>query len=804
MKKQNKWRYWILSLVIVMFYCLPMYTIYAAEVNENTSVNLVMKVGSIKQDGGKLQPGDSFSIDATVDVSGYSNESNSKLYFSKATVSGAVTSNSKPYLECNTSEEVLGNGAYAFTITGLIYSGQGDSISVGIQVDSNWGDSEEVFYGVSEEYKLSVYENSDLSDTLVVEKQDNIVVKTDQTQSIEVKITNKGKFTVNQAEAKLSLDNKVEGLTIKNDTSKVTNIKSKEVKNAKFSIAVDKETKAGVYPATVTVFGNSYSVNIQVDSNIVPSALEISVGDKSVYTPGVEKTATFVIKNVGDRDAKNIRLELVNTENIAVVENSNVKRINLLKAKSSETITMKVRISSNYKGDSVAIPIKFNYLSSTGEAAEDTQYVYLYTNNTTAASEVVISNVISPTNTFGVDENFTVKFNVSAKSAAESIQISVEGDEGIVPKSQNLFFVNKLAGGESKQYSVSFAATRAAVSSSHPIKITVTYGTGETPTTINQYGSVNITNPQKDKEDDKEDETLKGKPKVIIGEYEINPTIVQAGDEFVLTMGFLNTSSKHSVHNLKANILPVTQEKAEDTGNVFTPVDGSNTIYIADLATGEMATKVLNMYTIPSATAKTYQITVEMAYEDEEGNEITATETLGIPVEQVTKIEVGDVYVDMGQVGMETAFSVTFYNRGRTNINNMMVYLKGEGFDVQENKTFIGTFEMGESEVYEPVIIPNQAGNLAGTLVVEYEDPSGKAQTLEHEFEIQVDEMMIDDMGDMDMDLGMMEEEIGKNESHLPLYIGIGVGMVVALVILVVVLKKRKAKKEARLLDEED
>lgn len=804
MKKQNKWKCWILSFMMVMFYCLPMNKIQANEVDKNIGMNLVMKVGDIKQNSDKLQPGDNFSVDTSVNVSGYSNESSSKLYFSKATVSGAVTSNSNPYLECHTSEEVLGDGVYEFTISGLVYSGQGDSISVSIQVDSNGGDSEQVFYGSSDTYKLSVYEQSDLSDTLVIEKQDNIIAKTDQTQTIEVKMTNKGNFTVNQAEATLSLNSKVEGLTIKNDTSKVTNIKSKEVKTAKFSIAVDKETKAGVYPATVTVFGNSYSINIQVDSNVVPSALEISVGDKSVYTPGVEKTATFIIKNVGDRDAKNIRLELVNTENVAVIENSNVKRMNLLKAKSSETITMKVRISSHYKGDSVAIPIKFNYLSSTGEAAEDTQYVYLYTNNTTAASEVVISNVISPTNTFGVDENFTVKFNVSAKSAAESIQISVEGDEGIVPKSQNLFFVNKLAGGESKQYSVSFAATRAAVSSSHPIKITVTYGTGETPTTINQYGSVNITNPQKDKEEDKEDETLKGKPKVIIGEYEINPTIVQAGDEFALTMGFQNTSSKHSVHNLKANILPVTQEKAEDTGNVFTPIDGSNTIYIADLATGEMVTKVLNMYTIPSATAKTYQITVEMAYEDEEGNEITATETLGIPVEQVTKIEVGDVYVDMGQVGMESAFSVTFYNRGRTNINNMMVYLKGKGFDVQENKTFIGTFEIGESEIYEPTIIPNQAGNLAGTLVVEYEDPSGKAQTIEHEFEFQVDEMMMDDMGDMDMDPGMMEEEIDKEENHLPLYIGIGVGIMVALVILVVVLKKRKAKKEARLLDEED
>ena len=802
MKKQNRLKSWIVSLMIMAFYCLPINSVYAVEANQNGLATLKIKVDNIKQNSGKLQPGDQFSVDVTATISEYSNKNESKLYFSKAIVSGAVTTNSEPNLESKTSEQVTQDGVYEFTVSGLIYSGEGNSITVGIQIDSHGGDAKEEFYDVSDAYTLSAYTSSDFKETLVAEKQDNIVVKTDQTQTIEVKITNKGNFTVNQAEAELSLNSKVEGLTIKNNTSKITNIKPKEVKNAKFSISVDKETKAGVYPATVTVFGNSYSVNIQVDSNIVPSALEISVGDKSVYTPGVEKAVPFVIKNVGDRDAKNIRIEIVNTENVAIVENSNVKRVNLLKAKSNETITMNVRISSNYKGDSVAIPIKVNYLSSTGEQAEDTQYVYLYTNNTTAASEVVISNVISPTNTFGVDETFNIKFNISAKSTAESVQISVEGDEGIVPKSQNLFFVNKLAAGESKQYSVSFAATRAAVSSSHPIKISVTYGTGEKPTIVNQYGSVKISNPEKDKEDDKEDKTIKGKPKVIIDAYEISPTIVQAGDEFVLTMGFLNTSGKHSVHNLKANILPVTQEKAEDTGNVFTPVDGSNTIYISDLATGEMVTKVLNMYTIPSAAAKTYQITVEMAYEDEEGNEITATETLGIPVEQVTKVEVGDVYVDMGQVGMETAFSVTFYNRGRTNINNMMVYLKGEGFDVQENKTFIGTFEIGESEIYEPVIIPNEAGNLTGTLVIEYEDPSGKVQTLEHEFEFQAEEMMIEDMENIDME--MEQEETAKDKNYWPIYIGIGLGIIIAVVILIVVLKKKKAKKEARLLDEED
>ncbi len=46
--------------------------------------------------------------------------------------------------------------------------------------------------------------------------------------------------------------------------------------------------------------------------------------------------------------------------------------------------------------------------------------------------------------------------------------------------------------------------------------------------------------------------------------------------------------------------------------------------------------------TIPSADPKTYEISMVMEYEDADGNEITATEYLGIPVEQTTKLEVAD------------------------------------------------------------------------------------------------------------------------------------------------------------------
>ena len=803
MKRQTNWKAVIMGLMLIVFYCFPIQCVQAENLGSGIA-NFEAQGKITGHDGGRLQPGDSFKLQVSVNVSACPTDTQKLLCFTSASVSGAITSESKPYLKTIGDGVANTVGTYELEISGLVYSGVGNTVSAAIEMQSI--DGSESCTINCKEYQLSVYSSKDFEDTLTVEKQDNILVKTEGIQNIGVKITNKGNFTINQAEATLALSTKVEGLKIKNDKSQLTNIKSKEVKTASFTVEVDKETKAGVYPATLTILGNAFNVNIQVDSNVVPSALEVCLADQSIFKPGVEKEANILIKNVGERDAKNIRVEMVNTEHVSVVENSNVKRLNILKAKSNESIAMKVRINSDYKNESVAIPIKINYLSSTGEDAEDTQYIYLYTNSTTLPSEVNISNVIAPSGIFEVDENFTVKFNISAKNAADNVQVSVEGDEGIVPKSQNLFFVNKLESGENKQYSVTLAATREAVTSSHPIKITVTYGKTDSPTTINQYTSVNIKNSKKDKEENK-DEKIKGKPKVIIGEYKIEPTIVRAGENFVLTIGFLNTSNKHSVHNLKANILPVEQEKKdEDTGNVFTPVSGSNTIYIADLMTGEMVTKVLNLYTIPSATAKTYQITVDMAYEDEEGNEITAQESLGIPVEQMTKIEIGDINLSSGMAGESIPVSVAFYNRGRTKVNNMMVYIEGEGFNVEDNKTFIGNFDIGASETYEPTIIANEAGIFTGTLVVEYEDPSGQAIVERKEFEIEAEEAEMDPsmMDPNMMDPSMMEGEMPQKENKLPLYIGIGIGALVVVVIVVIVLKKRKAKKEEMMLNEED
>ena len=224
---------------------------------------------------------------------------------------------------------------------------------------------------------MSATNNEVLTNALVIEKQENLIVKAGQTQNVAVKLTNKGSINVNQATLKLSLDQKVEGIEIKVDTTSIKNLKAKEVKQGNFSIKVGEEVKAGIYKGSILVNELvSYPISIQVDSHIVPSALEVSMVGQAVFVPGQEQEVTLKLENVGDRDARNVRLEVLNTEHISIVEGSNVKHIAVAKKKGIETVKLKLKVVGGVTVSSVPVSIKLTYLGSDGEQKEETQSIY--------------------------------------------------------------------------------------------------------------------------------------------------------------------------------------------------------------------------------------------------------------------------------------------------------------------------------------------------------------------------------------------------------------------------------------------
>ncbi len=211
------------------------------------------------------------------------------------------------------------------------------------------------------------------------------------------------------------------------------------------------------------------------------------------------------------------------------------------------------------------------------------------------------------------------------------------------------------------------------------------------------------------------------------------------------------------------------------------------------------------MYTVPDATPKTYSIIVNIEYEDESGEGYTATDYIGIPVQQQTKVELGKVTLeDTLFSGRNTYISSNVFNSGRTDVRNLMITVEGD-FGKRDVDKFIGEFQRGKSEYYEAMIIPQKVGELTGEVVVTYEELSGEAQEIRRQFSANVVEapkpninMNEENMNKMGQEAGMTPD--GQNSNKKKFIIGGIIGA--AVIAFFIIRSKRRKRQEEMVFDE--
>ena len=187
-----------------------------------------------------------------------------------------------------------------------------------------------------------------------------------------------------------------------------------------------------------------------------------------------------------------------------------------------------------------------------------------------------------------------------------------------------------------------------------------------------------------------------------------------AGNEFDLTMTLMNSHKQKSVHNIKM-FLTMTEETSSDTektGNIFTPVNSSNTFYFDDIVPKGKVDKALRLYVVPDAQPKTYTLTVNFEYEDQDGNEYTSQELLGINVKQVTQLDIDEYTLpEQIEMGMPVTINFSYYNTGKVTLNNLMIRIEGD-VQTDNRNTYIGNLESGSSDYYEATFTATATGEL--------------------------------------------------------------------------------------------
>ena len=218
-------------------------------------------------------------------------------------------------------------------------------------------------------------------------------------------------------------------------------------------------------------------------------------------------------------------------------------------------------------------------------------------------------------------------------------------------------------------------------------------------------------------------DTTTSVPKLIIESYKLSSDKIYAGETFDLEFTIKNTSDSTNLQNVQIHI-----KDAGETATIVPASGGSNTLYISKIGKGQSSSQKVSLQTAPDATAKAYTLNVDFSYESASTNAAhTANETIAVPILQKIRLKCDEptVYDDVSYLDSSTSMSIKMYNMGRSSIYNCIVDVEGNGLKLEESY-FGGTLSAGSALAADISVIPSEAGDIQGTVVISYEDVYGE------------------------------------------------------------------------------
>ena len=191
-------------------------------------------------------------------------------------------------------------------------------------------------------------------------------------------------------------------------------------------------------------------------------------------------------------------------------------------------------------------------------------------------------------------------------------------------------------------------------------------------------------------------DTTTSVPKLIIESYKLSSDKIYAGETFDLEFTIKNTSDSTNLQNVQIHI-----KDAGETATIVPASGGSNTLYISKIGKGQSSSQKVSLQTAPDATAKAYTLNVDFSYESASTNAAhTANETIAVPILQKIRLKCDEptVYDDVSYLDSSTSMSIKMYNMGRS----------------------------GSTLAADISVIPSEAGDIQGTVVISYEDVYGE------------------------------------------------------------------------------
>lgn len=646
---------------------------------------------------------------------------------------------------------------------------------------------------------------------LIVVSGNSITAEAGDRLNLEIELKNTGDTTASDITATLSSDSSGMVFTDKDAYDEIRSISSGKKDDIEFSIEVAPKAPSGSYSLDLNVvYYDSYTdekftltkaIYVRVIAKDSPDLIisRTDIMPSANVNPGDKVIIGFEIENTGDGIAKDIRVSLpdLSKESFYLTSGTSNKRISEIKSGRKGYVYFELTAAPSLSFGNYELGLDLKYKNADDKLVETKEFFSInISKEDPKAAQLIIKNIKYPTGTLYKNQTVKLTFEVENVGPTPALDIDVKAksqdESGLVSRTLGQKKYDALNPGEVLSFEFLFITTEGGETRNYPIDITVDYSDMYVDPALRDSLLRTVGVFFYNRTDDGDDKT--STPKLIIDRYDFSPNIVKAGENFQMNLSFFNTNKYKSVNNIK---IFLTAEEETDSGSVFTPVNSSNTFYIDSIPPKGKVDKVITMYTIPDAKAKTYTLTANFEYEDSKATPYEATELIGVPVVQQSKLDLGEIgYQPEAFIGQQSPVSIEFYNTGKVTLYNLMVKLEGD-FQTENGQYFVGNFNSGANDFYEGYVIPQEPGMLNGNIVFTFEDSTGEAQEIKQAFSLNVIDMPpMEEFPDGEMP-GFEEPSL---TSKIMKFLIPGV-LVILAIIGFVVFRKRRAKKHEKDLE---
>ena len=373
-----------------------------------------------------------------------------------------------------------------------------------------------------------------------------------------------------------------------------------------------------------------------------------------------------------------------------------------------------------------------------------TNYVTVIGSDTQESEAAIsITNIVSPSGVFAVGQVAFVELTIqnTGDNVARNIRIEATPDSGIVPRLSSVTTVQSLDVGQSQTFTFAFSPTSNTTTRFYNVGFEISYNNGTERNSFEQFIGMSVYNPDEVEEDN---DSVQSTPRIIVSDYTVNPMIPMANSEFDMFLTFQNTHRARTVSNIRITMQVIGTET--ERGAVFTPVGTSNTFFIDQIPPRGESHHHIRMFVIPDAIPRNHTVTITFEYEDLDGNEFRATEEIGVNVQQVSRLELGQIAMaEMVNIWEPVQTSFTVHNTGRVTLYNLRVRIEGEGIDGSQAEQIFGNFTSGQFNEFWGMFVPTMGGQTTVRVVATYNDAMGITHEMVEELDLYVMEMVWDD-----------------------------------------------------------